>query len=196
MNKEIMRKLIVWMFILFLSQGCTKQQLGGVATVTALLVSVPLIPFAEAYHVINDTDGKAKEQREIWEAQFDPVYIARTDLINIRNPEFDAESLYRKGHVAFFPSVPSNGIYPGLKYEMENSNYKENQLTISNNVDLNSLQVLMAKDPLHKETAGWKYNNDVFRTFWDTGLKYKVNFNQRMSELSELHSPNKKINKD
>ena len=191
-----MRKLVVCVLVILFSQGCTKQELGGAATVTALLVAVPLVPFAEAYHVINDTDGKAKKQQEVWRAQFDPVYTERTKLICARNATIDAESFYSQGIIAFFPSVPSNGIYPGLKYEMENSNYKKNQQVISTHESLKSLQDLMAEDPLHTETAGWKYHSEIFEQFWAKGLDFKVEFNQRMSELSGVHSPNKKINKD
>lgn len=161
-----------------------------------MLVAVPLVPFAEAYHVINDTDGKAKKQLEVWRAQFDPVYAERTKLISARSAKIDAESFYNQGIIAFFPSVPSNGVYSGLKYERGNSDYKKNQQIISANESLKSLQDLMADDPLHTESAGWRYHSEILEQFRATAFDFKVEFNQRMSELSGRHSPSKKTNKD
>ncbi len=182
-----MRKILVCMLMLLLCQACTKRELGGVATVSALLLAVPLVPFAEAYHVVNDTKGKAKQQQEIWRAQFDPVYAKRAELIALRDPKNDADYYYASGSIIFFPSMPTSEIYPGLSHTETKINTQLNQARIAQDETLSALQQLLSEDPLHTKTAGWKYTSDTLDRFEKLSRQYKTQFNVRMAELSVLH---------
>ena len=168
-------------------QACTKQELGGVATVSALLLAVPLVPFAEAYHLINDTDGKNKKAREAWRAQFDPIYAERTAIIQARKPADDALALFNEGTVAFLPTVPGSGYYHGLSSVGAAFKDPENQSVIADNEFLLSMQTLMEDDPLHEETANYRYHSPTYDAFNEASKIYKTAFNQRMSQLSGRH---------
>ena len=189
-----MRKILTLFIISLILNGCaSKQNLGGVATVSALLVAVPLVPFAEAYHVINDTKGKAKKQLELWQEQFDPVYEKRIEIIEGRNPIADAEAKFHEGKVAFMPAMYQSGLYVGLLWNQDKTDGDANQTIINNDELLSYLQALLSNDPLHEKEAGYKYHSPIDDCFTAKVFDYKAAFNKKMSELSGKYSPNKAL---
>ncbi|XQF93733.1 hypothetical protein ACOBV9_08730 [Pseudoalteromonas espejiana] len=194
MNKEIMRQILVLVLSIQLLVGCTsKQDLGGIATVSALVVALPLIPFAEAYHAVNDTDRKAKAQLDIWRQQFDPVYQKRVEVILDRDPIADAQQVFNDNKVVFMPAMYRSGLYVGLIWNHEKTDGKANQAIIDNDELLTYLQTLLSNDPLHEKEAGYKYHSPMHECFSAKVFDYKAAFNKKMSELSGKYSPNKAL---
>ncbi|WP_100642770.1 hypothetical protein [Alteromonas facilis] len=186
-----MRKFLVLLFLIPFLSGCaSKQDLGGIATVSALLVSVPLVPFAEAYHVINDTEGKAKVRSEQWRMHFDPIYQKRIEIIAARNPEDDAKSKYFEQKIAFFPTMRQSDLYIGMIWGKHEIDGEKNQTVIDGDELLSSLQLLFENDPTHEEVAGHKYYSLVYDCFIEKTFVYRASFNKKMSELSGQYTPN------
>ncbi len=185
-------KILIFLITSLLLNGCaSKQGLGGIATVSALVVALPLIPFAETYHAINDTQGKAKAQQEQWRLQFDPVYKERIKLIEARNAIVDAENIFNNSDVAFLPVTYQSGLYTGLIWNNEKTNGEINQKLIDNNDFLKYIQSLLSDDPVHEKTANYRYHSRIHDCFESTVFDYQSAFNQKMSALSGKHSTNK-----
>lgn len=186
-----MRKFLLLLVALQLLSGCvSKRDLGGVATVTLLLVAVPLVPFSEAYHLINDTEGKAQEKLKLWREGFDPIYTERINIIMSRDPTLDAEIKFHEKNIAFFPTERSSELYIGMhwgKYEIDG---EQNQKVIDSDQFLTNMQLLFANDPTHEKVAGYKYHSPIYCRFEEKAFAYRAAFNQKMSELSGLYSPN------
>lgn len=156
------------------------ETLAAISTVSAIVVAIPLLPFAEAYHVINDTEGKNRERAARLAEKFDPIYLERIEIIESRNPEVDANQLIERGAVLLLPSVLGGGIFPGLKYEQTKSlDREQNTKTISENDLASYLSALMGKDSAHQE-LGEFYYGDPFKKFISTGWSYKEIFNTIM----------------
>jgi len=64
---ETMNRIFFTIIIASLISSCAStdkkrnETLAAISTVSAIAVAVPLVPFAEVYHIINDTKGKDKE---------------------------------------------------------------------------------------------------------------------------------------
>ncbi len=189
-----MRIIMPIVLTLHILTGCvSKQTLDGVATVSAISAALPLIPFAEAYHAVNDTKGKAKTQRERWRQQFDPVYQKRIDAILARDPDADARRAYDENSIAFYPMTYKSNLYVGLIWNQKNTSGEINQAIIDNNELLKYLQILLSNDALHEKEAGYKYHSPTHDSFSAEAFQYKATFNKKMSELSGKHSPLKKL---
>ncbi len=197
-----MHRITIIIIVLALLSSCastdsdTNQTLGGLATVSALLVALPLIPFTEAYHAINDTEGKLIKEREHLEQRFDPVYAERTKLIEARDPAADATVVLNQGNVVFLPSVPKARMIPGIPYQesIEAIDFDLNQSIINNSEFLTYLLTLMDKDPIH-ESEGKFYFGEQYKIFIQAGFTYKEAFNQVMySKLGATKSFNKSRN--
>ncbi len=165
------------------------ETLSGLSTVSALLVTVPLVPFAEAYHIINDTKGKTNEKMRLLSEKFDPVYNERIRMIEARDPQADATFLIEQNVIALIPSVPEANIYPGLLPQQAMTvSHEFNDETIKTNELLTYLAELMSQDPVHKD-AGPDYFGDPYRNFIFAGAAYKQVFNSRMyAELGLVES--------
>jgi hypothetical protein len=156
-------------------------------------VVAPLIPFAEAYHVINDTQGKAQEQLTQWRARFDPVYQKRVDIITIQNPVTDAELRFNQQSIVFFPAERESNAYLGLLGGQYDIDGVKNQQIIDGDPFLTYMQVLLVNDPTHEQVASYKYYSQIHDCFIQKAFEYKAAFNIRMSELSNLYAPNRSI---
>ena len=172
--------------ILFFA-GCTssdvKQTAGGLETVSALAVALPLIPFAEAYHGISGDTKKAAKKMEDLRARLDPVYEARITLITQREPLVDARTLQESGVIALLPSVPEFDYYPGLEssaYDL--SGFDQNAVVVRKTGLLSYLQDLMSRDPSEKEIEkdGIIYISPTYQRFQKASWAYKTTFNREM----------------
>lgn len=184
-----MKKIVLCSLIIFCLIGCvSKRDLGGIATVSALVVAVPLVPFVEAYHVINDSDGKMKAQSKAWRTQFDPVYLQRTQLLSERNAKLDALYVYKNTGEAYIPSVYEGDILFGVIYWKQKINAPQNQQIILKSPLLADIQQLVYDDPTHVKVAGYKYHSDAYDCFTIEKIKYMVAFNQAMSSHTKRYS--------
>lgn len=181
---------IVWFFLICpLLAGCVaKQDLGGLATVSALIVAVPLVPVAEAYHVINDTEGKASAQQQQWRASFDPVYQKRIAIIDNLDPRADAERKFAANTLGFFPIERDSKFLIGMNWGKNDVDGVANQQIIDSDEELTNLQQLFADDPTHQKVAGHRYNSPIYDCFVAKAFTYRKVYNQRLSELSGLYS--------
>jgi len=192
-----MRNFLYFFIVVLCLGGCaSKQDLGAIATVSAIAVAVPLMPLAETYHVINDTKGKAKKQREIWRKQFDPIYKKKLETLLSRNPIADAIQNYNENKIVFIPGKSNNDLYVGLRSGNEPIQGKLNRDIIDNDEFLTSIHNLLSNDPTHEREAGYKYNSEIYDCFSIKVFDYKAEFNTKMSELSGKYSPYNNVKRD
>ena len=180
--------------ILVLTTGCKNfgggSDLAGVATASALVVALPLIPLAETYHIVNRTGKKQKVDKEYLMSVFDPIYAERTRLISERSPEDDALVLIDQGIVVYFPSSNPNSdqynVYPGVfmpgsKNELiKDMDDRANYEKIMSNELGRYLWNLMSKDPSHESletTRSNLYLSNTFRAFIAARFDYMERFN-------------------
>ncbi|CAI8154602.1 MAG: Uncharacterised protein [Pseudidiomarina mangrovi] len=184
-----MYRIALSFLLIPLLAGCvSKQDLGGLATVSALVLAVPLVPVAEAYHVINDTEGKAAEQQLQWRASFDPVYQQRIAIIDNRDPRADAERKFAANTLGFFPIERDSKFLIGMNWGKNEVDGVANQQIIDSDEELTTLQQLFADDPTHQKVAGHRYNSPIYDCFVAKAFTYRKVYNQRLSELSGLYS--------
>lgn len=184
-----MYRIALSFLLIPLLAGCvSKQDLGGLATLSALIVAVPLVPVAESYHVINDTEGKAVEQQQQWRASFDPVYQQRIAIIDNRDPRADAERKFAANTIGFFPIERDSKFFIGMIWGKDNVDGVANQQIIDSDEELTTLQQLFADDPTHQKVAGHRYNSPIYDCFVAKAFTYRKVYNQRLSELSGLYS--------
>ena len=173
------------------------ETLAAISTVSAIAIAVPLIPFVEVYHIVNDTRGKDKERSERLAEKFDPIYIQRVEVIESRNPSDDAKALIGRDILVLLPSVPGGGIFPGLlPKQTVGFNKESNSAQIASSEFAMYLSVLMGKEPAH-EAVGEYYFGDPYKKFLSTGWRYKEVFNQIMhGQIQANISSNKLSNTD
>ncbi|WP_152486804.1 hypothetical protein [Halopseudomonas pelagia] len=192
------RAIVIFISLVLASCSSNKKEqnetLSALSTVSPVLASVPLVFFAEAHNIINDTEGKNKEIARLLAEKFDPVYNERINIIEARTPEADAVSLIDQGVFVFLPSVPGVKIYPGLlPKQAEDIDGYSNSEAINTNELPTYLSALMSQDPAHKE-LGRHYFGEPYRQFISTGWAYKKVFNSFMySALNTKQSSSKPI---
>ena len=182
---------------LFLGCNNIKETGAAVSTVSALVIALPLIPFAEAYHLVNQTDKKIQENADYWESTLGPVYEERTRMINARTPEKDAETVFNSGGIVYFPNtldrVPNyelGAIYPGVELypffregdkvdSWQDPDKRKNRESVVKNELASYLWTLMSKDPKHET-----YSPKTYDTFFEATRDYKEIFNLRMFKLA------------
>jgi hypothetical protein len=172
-----------------------EQQLGGLATVSALVVALPLIPFTESYHALNQTEKKLREKREYWESVFDPVYAERIEIIDSRSPEQDAELVFSQGTEVYFPSLLNKvtrfdlgALYPGVENIWnEDPDKKMNYERSQANELTQYMWTLMSEDPSHLKAEhedDVTYFSEVWKRFISSRFTYMERFNLTMHQLS------------
>ncbi len=177
----------------------TEQTLGAVATVSAMAVALPLIPFAEAYHTINQTEKKLKAEREKWESILDPIYKERTKLILERSPETDAQELLKQNVTVYFPSLLGEitnfdlgTFYPGVENIWESDpDKKENYERVMSNSLSKYLWTLMSNDPAHENSESSHYFSGIYKTFISARFEYMEKFNLTMYHKIQQNSKEK-----
>lgn len=180
---------LVLLAILLSEAGCkteeAKQEAAGLTTVSALVVAMPLIPFALPISAIEQAKDRKKD--EALYKQLDPVYQKRIEMIKARSPEADADTAYKENAVAFLPTVTNGNIYCGLeqtKYNIEDG--RQNQQRIGASTFLTYLQTLLSDDPLQAQVRVW---NQQFRDFLQTRWNYEKAFNLEMNRLVQNAKP-------
>jgi hypothetical protein len=178
-TKKHLSMFVVLLFVAGCSTDSINQELGGVATVSALTVALPLIPFAGAYHAISGDIRKEKEKERIIQEKLNPIYQKRIEMVKARLPKADADQVWKDGVTAFLSAAGRDGgIYPGLEStEFNLKDHEENQRRIDSSNFLTYLQTLLSDDPLQQQarTFSRKHNE-----FFDVCLNYEESFNREM----------------
>ncbi len=174
------KHLSAFLAAIIFATGCStesaNQNLGGIATVSALVVALPLIPFALPISAIEQ--NKDRKSDEALYAKLDPVYQKRIEMIEARSPKADAEKSWNEGTSAFLPSLPNGNYYGGLEttgYNLKNG--EENAKEIAANKLLTYLQTLLSDDPLQQQVQNW---NDTYKEFLHARWDYEKAFNLEM----------------
>ena len=158
-----------------------QQNAAGLATVSAMAVALPLIPVAKSYLAIVGDSGK--DRRDALRARLDPVYEARTVMIDQRDPLRDVKTILQSGIKALLPSVPDGIVFPGLEKPGYDFSAFAHNAEVVNRVELLAyLQTLMAKDPADnpQENGGLTYMGPTALRFQEATWRYKTAFNQAM----------------
>ncbi|MES1939082.1 hypothetical protein T5B8_02495 [Salinisphaera sp. T5B8] len=164
--------------------------LAGLATVSALMVALPLIPFVETYDWINNTDEKRRAKRRALAAHFAPIYAERTRRIRARAPKADANQLADRGVHVLLPSTPGGVVYPGLAHDRwADVDHERNADKIAADPLAVELMQLMAPDAVQDEHAESHYSGQAWRDFIDAYFDYKTAFNEQMLARCEQQLP-------
>jgi hypothetical protein len=174
--------------VIVLLGGCAGDVKGGggasgLATASALVVALPLIPFAGAYHAVSGDVRKDAERLEQTNQELDPIYQKRIAIIESLNPTEGAERVHNEGIEAFLPQQSDMQIYPGLK-NTDVVDSKANANKILGNEFLRYLQTLMDDDPIQKNERYSNYYSPTFKRFRHLGSQYKASFNIRIRQLA------------
>jgi hypothetical protein len=160
-----------------------EQALGGLATVSAMVVAMPGIPFAMAYRAIAD-QHESKVQREL-RARLDPVYEKRIDMIRQRDAVADANHAIETGALALLPTMPHGSIFDGLERAGLFGNKEfaaRNDEQVQKSEFLRYLETLTSNDPVQVQNQKYTYFSETYRRFIDARRAYKEPFNKRMYE--------------
>jgi len=159
---------------------------GGAITASAILVAVPLTPFADAKNAIYSAMSKANRERLA--KKFDPVYKERNEIINNRDPIVDAYEVFNNGIVAYFSTDLSQNhgsrIYYGFPTNAPpTTDYENNSLSFKNNDLLKQLKTLLYTDQSHESEENYMfYWFDTYIEFVKKSQEYKKIFNKAMFE--------------
>jgi len=172
--------------------GCkssdVKQNAGGVATVSALVVALPLIPFAEGYHLLSGDIRDLKAKAAAVKMKLDPVYEERLRLIQNRNPVADARTVVAEGCELFLASVPDGVVFPGYFDPGAGATIPSDPRPSqsSKSPTYRFLEELMDQDPLHKESErlGVYYSGPAYTAFLRAGWSYEESFNHEIARLT------------
>jgi hypothetical protein len=170
--------------------GCSSQGAGGLATTSALLVALPLLPAAEAYHAISGDIDKDKQRGVELASQLRPVYFERTKLTERRKPVEDAEKLISRGIIFImpmdFPRKNSFNMYPGMPSgwikDIPPLYAEETIEVIAKDHLALYLMTITSDDPRHDTSVIYAFSQDkVYRKFWQSRHLYKERFNKTMA---------------
>ena len=169
--------------------GCAGEAKGGdgaagLATASALVVALPLIPFAGAYHAVSGDVRKDAQRLEQMNEALDPIYEKRIAIIEKLNPIKAAEQVHGEGIEAYLPHMSGFQIYPGLK-NTDVVDARANADKIQANELLHYLQTLTDNDPAQSDERYKDYYSPTYQRFRHLGSQYKASFNVRMRELSK-----------
>jgi hypothetical protein len=175
--------------ILF-APGCStksvNENLGGVATVSTLVVGLPLIPFALPFSAI-EQNNERKNDNALYE-KLGPIYEKRIETIKARSPKVDANEAWNENARAFLPVFAGEKFYPGLESApFDSRSGEENQKQIDSNKLLTYLQTLLSDDPLEKQVHFW---NDIVSEFHQARFDYEKEFNLEMYQKIQASKAN------
>lgn len=186
MKKSVALLACVVLAVTGCSANQAKQTGGALVATSALLVALPLIPVAEAYHALNDTSGKGAARFDAWRQTFDPIYSEKARMIKQRDPVADARTVAAEGEFAYLPTILGFSVYPGIRDEKDAAAREANNLTIGRNELLRYLQALMADDPKDndKKEVGYRlHQKAAYPNFSAAGYAYKEAFNKEVAAL-------------
>ena len=189
----VKKYFLSFLAVILFEAGCStepaKRDDAGLATVSALVVALPLIPFVLPYSAIEQAKDRKKD--EALYRQLDPVYQKRIEMINARSPKADADEAYKENAIAFLPTIPNGDIYCGLdKSEYDAKEGQQNQQRINSSRLLTYLQTLLSDAPLQAQVRIW---NQQYHDFLQTRWNYEKAFNLEMNRLiQDAKSPDAK----
>jgi hypothetical protein len=169
-----------------------RDEAAALATTSAMVAALPLIPVAALFRIVSGSEEKWKAKAEERRRVFDPLYRQRIEMIQARDPIADAQRALQSGSVAFLPSMPSGALYPGLeKTEFHLQDRDANLSAISQSELLRYLVDLMDRDKEHASGDGVFYTSEVWNAFLKVGWSYKARFNTEVYRLRTGKEPNK-----
>ena len=162
-----------------------KQTAGGVATVSALVAALPLVPVAEGYHFLKGDIRELKQNVAALKVKLDPVYEERVRMIEGRDPVADAQTVLGEGCELLLPSVPDGVIFPGY-FDPRAGAPSAQPSRSPKSPTYRFLEELMDKDRLHSESEqlGVSYSGRPYTAFLRAGAHYKERFNREMVRLT------------
>ena len=167
---------------------------GGLATVSALVVALPLIPVAGVVGLASLAGPEAKRERAAareLQTLLDPVYEKRTVMIRQRNPVLDVRDAIKIGPVGFLPESQYGVTFPGLKPIEHRSDFKfgqDNYAVVQGNEVARYLDELLGRDPLHRQHFRVNYSSAIYRTFKRASNEYRAAFNLEVLRLGAAAS--------
>jgi hypothetical protein len=184
--KQVLSVLITTALIALVPSCATSNQSAAfrsadIATTTALLVALPLVPVALPISAARELSERKAEKR--LQHVLDPVYESRITLIQQRDPIADATEAWLSGARAFLPSGPNGNIFPGLEnteFYLKKGFGFENYERLQQNEFLRYLETLMGKDPVHVQNSNVQYFSETYKRFIDVCWKYREAFNKEI----------------
>ena len=161
----------------------------GLATVSALVVALPLIPVAGIHGLASLAGPEAKRKRAAareLQARLDPIYEKRTAMIRQRDPVLDVKAAIKNGAMGFLPEFQYGVTFPGLKPAEHRSDFdfgRDNYAVVQANEITRYLDELLGRDPLHRQHLSVDYNSSIYRTFKRAANEYRAAFNREVLRL-------------
>ncbi len=188
LNMRALLPTLGYVALLGCSSTAVKQNAGGVATASALVVALPLIPFAEGYHFLSGDIRDLKAKVAAVKVKLDPVYEERLRLIQSRDPVADARTVVAEGCELFLASVPDGVVFPGYFDPRVGATtpFYSTPSQSSKSPTYRFLEELMDKDPLHKESErlGVSYSGPAYTAFLRAGWSFEESFNHEIARLT------------
>jgi hypothetical protein len=184
--KQVLSALITTALIPLVPSCATSKQSAefrsaDIATASALLVALPLVPVALPISAVRELSEMKAEKR--LQHVLDPVYEARIKLIQARDPIADAREAWLSGARAYLPSIPHGNTFPGLEnteFNLKKGFGFENYERLRQNEFLRYLETLMGKDPVHVQNTSIPYFSETYKRFLDVCWKYREAFNKEI----------------
>ncbi len=176
------------------TSGCTSSDLRDtgetLATTSAILVAIPLAPFAEGYHALSGDVKKRAEAFRAESARLDPIYEQRRQMLAARIAADDANAVARDGFIVFLPPtagmVEENRTNPWPNFEPEF--YADYEKAQAGSKLYKALCDLVFDDP--SQTAFEKENGMVpfsptYKKFLTAKWEYIDAFDKRMRQIAQ-----------
>jgi hypothetical protein len=179
-NKQVLCLLT----LIALVPSCTtsrQEAQAELATATAMMVALPLIPVAIPTTAVRELNEKRAEKK--LQDVLDPVYESRITLIQQRDPIADAKEAWLSGARAFLPSIPRGNIFPGLEnteFNLKKGFGSENYARLQQSEFLRYLETLMGKDPVQVQNRNIQYFSETYKQFIHVCWKYREAFNKEI----------------
>lgn len=159
--------------------------LGGLMTVSALMVALPFAPVLMPIGIVQNIH-ETKVEKQLRDV-LDTEYAKRITLIQARDPIADATQAWSAGAKAFLPSAPGGDLFPGIEdTELNaelNSNKQfgsENYARVQKSEFLRSLETLLSEDPLQVQHRNVPYFSQTYKRFVQVCWNYRQAFNHEM----------------
>lgn len=161
-----------------------EPKLGGLATVSALIVGLPLTPCIPI-NAVRGVHERNIEKR--LQAELDQEYSNRIQSIQARDPIADAKQAWSAGTKAFLPSAPGGILFPGIEnseliaeFNSNNKFGSENYARLQESEFLRNLQTLLSEDPAQIQHKDFLYFSQIHNRFVRVCWNYREAFNHEM----------------
>ena len=199
MSKFSLPCALLLLSALLCGTGCTsseaKQTAGGAATATTLLVALPLVPVAGAYHAVTGDVDKEHAREEAKNAELDPIYEARRVAFSQRNPKDDADAVFHDGFLVFLPYesafVESNRVKMH-DWRYEPFFYADYEKALAGSPVYKSLCEYVFELPerwAYEKKHGILFSSETYLNYRHAVRDYVSQFNERMREKAPPGHP-------